>query len=623
MYDASMSGIAGIMRFDDEPIESARLKRMLAHLRHRGPDGEGISKHGRCALVNARFSIIDLFSGDQPMQLTATASHGPLHAVFNGEIFNHRDMRRKLEQRGHTFSSNHSDTEVLLVGYRQFGTELPKHLHGMCAFAIYDEARRQLLLVRDRTGKKPLYVRHVDGEVMFASLAATLLQGLPKDVSPSINRDVLRTYLSLGYTFAESLIVNVVQLPPAHWMLFEVDGSTSMGQYWQPPPISKTSTALGAADAVEDVLREAVASRLEADVPLGCFLSGGVDSGLVAAMAQRELQRRGDQRLRTFSLREDGFSSEVDGHRDDETAAISAHIGAEHTQLEAGDVDLLADLQRLIAIAGEPLADPAVLPRYWLSRAASADGLRVALTGDGGDELFGGHRRYQWMRSLNRGGPGGFIARAAAHWRGVLHSSAGSDAVSRYRSMLQLFDRPPLNDASSTAGNSTDAAVLPAWPDEKDVVHAAMRWDLTHTLPFHLLRKVDWTSMAAPLEIRLPMLDTPVCDLAGHLPDRVLMPGGKPKGLLRQVAAKYLPAAVVKREHEGFVSPASAWLRDHTGLLHERFSDGAFDSLGIDAETARTFVSEHAAGNVDHTTQLLCLLQLSLWYEWLHERWLP
>ncbi len=286
-----MCGIAGIVRFDDQPIDRLRAEAMLKHMLHRGPDGHGISEHPRCTLAHARLAIIDALGGEQPMHAPRHDQMGPLHLVFNGEVYNHRELRAKLEKRGFAFRSDHSDTEVLLLGYRAFGEDMPKHMRGMFAFAIWDEDRRLLYMARDRTGKKPLYLRRLNGELAFASLPATL--AADPAYRPEVDQAALATYLRLGYPFGSSMIRSTSEVPPAHWMTVDASGETRVQRYWRPPPISHTSTSIGAVDSVGEVLTEAVGVRLEADVPLGCFLSGGIDSSLIAALAQKELTRQG------------------------------------------------------------------------------------------------------------------------------------------------------------------------------------------------------------------------------------------------------------------------------------------------------------------------------------------
>lgn len=632
-----MCGIAGILRFDDRPIDHGRLVAMRDHLKHRGPDGEGISGHDRCALVHTRLSIIDLMSGQQPMHLAASdsdaneskaKSSGGLHLVFNGEIYNHVNLRKKLEKRGHVFTSDHSDTEVLLYGYRQWGENLPKHLHGMFAFAIWDERERRMFLARDRAGKKPLYIRYGSdfGELVFGSLVGTIVSGLPADQRPGVNRAALLRYLQLGYTFGESMVDGVNELPAAHFMRIEADGRMEVKRYWQSPPISKHSTSLGAADALDEVLGEAVDKRLEADVSLGCFLSGGIDSSVIAAMAQRKLAQDGE-RLKTFSV------AMPDAQYDETPYArtVADHIGAEHTVLRCEVGDTVADLQRMMAVAGEPTADSSLLPTHWLCKTARPF-CKAALSGDGGDELFGGYNRYRgmrllgrhqsWLRTLPAGAFRGHPkSRRALLGRLIAAAQAGRTPDQQYQSMIHLFNDGQINELapglSDLAPGGPIAMALPNWPPWGDLAHAAMRWDFEHYLPFELLRKVDRAAMAVSLEVRCPMLDTQVCDLAGHLPTAVLMPKGRPKALLRQVAARYLPDSITARPKRGFAIPVGDWLRDRLrDDLHDRLFDGRLESLGLNPTPIRRWFDEHCAQTADHTHRLFGLLQLSLWAEW-------
>ncbi|MEM8738221.1 MAG: asparagine synthase (glutamine-hydrolyzing) [Planctomycetota bacterium] len=640
-----MCGIAGMVRFDDRPIDPDRLSAMAAHLKHRGPDGDGQSVHGRCGMVHARLSIIDLLSGQQPMHLTAEVaaaegarkrsagqrgSSGGLHLVFNGEIYNHVALRKKLEQRGHRFTSDHSDTEVLLLGYRQWGENLPKHLHGMFAFAIWDSTERRLFLARDRAGKKPLFLRRGPDprELMFGSLVGTLVAGVPADERLEVNRWALLNYLQLGYTFGTAMVDGVEELPAAHFMRIEADGSSYTKRYWRPPPISKHSTSLGAVDALEEVLNEAVVKRLEADVPLGCFLSGGIDSSVIAALAQRRLDAVGGGRLRTFSV------SMPDVHYDEtpHARAVADHLSTEHTVLRCEVGDTMADLARMMAVSGEPTADSSLLPTHWLCKTARPF-CRVALSGDGGDELFGGYDRYRAMRLLTRfrGGlsrlPQGLWnasprTRRARFGRLVAAAKAGREPDRQYRSMIHLFTNddiatlaPGLRDELTRS----DPSGLPGWADWSDWTHAAMRWDFEYYLPYELLRKVDRASMAVALEVRCPMLDTQVCDLAGHLPTSVLMPGNRPKALLRQLGARFLPDAIVQRRKRGFAVPMGYWLRGRLcDAVQARLSDGRLEGLGIDPEVTLRLFEEHLSERVDHTHRLFGLLQLSLWADWVH-----
>ncbi|MAE62505.1 MAG: asparagine synthase (glutamine-hydrolyzing) [Planctomycetaceae bacterium] len=614
-----MCGLAGILRLDDTSPDRDRLDATLAHLLPRGPDGHGVEIDGPCGMAHTRLSIIDLLGGDQPMRVPARDGDGSLALMFNGEIYNHRALRDQLEGCGHRFTSDHCDTEVLLHGYREWGTELPKHLHGMYAFAVWDADRHQVFMVRDRVGKKPLYVYHDARQIVYGSLIGAVIAAIGR--TPEIHTEAINHYLTFGYTGGKSMLRGIEEMPAAHWMLIDTRGSMRTERYWRPPPLSRSSTKLGAQAAVHEVLTEAVTARLESDVPLGCFLSGGIDSSLIAAIAQRHI----DQPLKTFNV------AMPDARYDESPYArqVAQHIGAEHHVLEARPMgSLFDDLERLTAGIGEPLADSSILPTYWLCR-ATREHVSVALSGDGGDELFGGYDRYRAMRLLRRFRG---MAQLIPHWLlrspeyksqrarlSRLAAAARHDQPgSQYLQMIRLFT-PQQIGRLGLGGFAMD--VPPAWRDEADPAESARFWDLDHYLPYDLLRKVDRASMSVALEVRSPMLDTQLCDLAGHLPLRVLLPGGKPKGLLRQVAAKYLPSAIVRRRKSGFSIPIGAWFAGALAdQLRERLLDGhALEELGVRRDTLERMIEEHAAGRINHSPGLFALLTLSMWLNWIRD----
>jgi len=621
------------MRFDDQPIERDRLARMRDQLRHRGPDGEGINVYDRCGFAHTRLSIIDLMSGEQPMHVPQCDSRAGLSLIFNGEIYNHRDMRRKLERLGHTFNSDHSDTEVLLFGYRQWGTDLPKLLHGMFAFAIWDHTEHSLFLCRDRAGKKPLYIWQRDNEVVFSSLVSALIVSRGDRPLPGIDPEAALTYLRLGYTHRHAIFQDIDELPAAHWMKIEQGRRVSTGQYWRPPPISRTSTAIGAKSGLTEILEESVERRLESDVPLGCFLSGGIDSSIVAALAQQSLKAQGKPALQTFNI----AMPHADYDESDYAQSVAKHIGAEHRVLTAGSDSVMDDLNRLIAVCGEPTADSSILPTLWLSR-ATRQHVKAVLSGDGGDELFGGYDRYRAMQLLTK--HGGLLRMVPAMWladtrpystrtrlRRLAEAARQQTPQSQYRSMIQLFTDDQVRrlapGAVAEAINRVDPGV-PEWPEAPDPLEAAKRWDLVHYLPFDLLRKVDRASMAVGLEVRCPLLDTQVCDFAGHLPNSVLMPGGRPKGLLRQVAAQYIPKTLANRGKSGFAVPVGEWFRTSLKApLLDTLTDGTLDGMGFDQGYAAELAHQHIADKTNHTHRLFALLTLALWGRWLKDPTAP
>ena len=639
-----MSGFAGILRFDGKSTEPHRLEAMLAQVRHRGPDGEGTTHPPGCGLAHARLSIIDLLAGHQPMQLAGLvdpeqpdassvatrASVGPLHCVFNGEIYNHRELRHKLEKRGHRFHSHHSDTEVLLLGYRQWGTRLPKHLHGMFAFAVWDEAERKLVLVRDRMGKKPLYFAQSRDELIFGSLAATVAAGFPAGHPPRLRNAALLDYLRLGFAKSATLIDGVESLPPASVMSVNAAGRTEIDMYWRPPPVSKSSTSMGAAEGLHEVLTEAVGRRLETDVPLAAVLSGGVDSALVAAIAQKLQRARGGDRLRTLST----DIPAIGYHANDFARQAAKRIDSEHLALTAGPAQpeqAINDLYRLLTYSGEPQADPAILPAYWMFQAAS-EHARTVLSGVGGEEVFGGWPRYRMMHQINQ--YRWWLARTprlfphaapdSRQWRikrRIEAAKAGMLPAQHYHQLVHVFtDRqiatlapgvfPTLEEFGSHAAAD--------WPPIPDPAQAAMRWDLQHVVPYRLLHRVDRSSMAVPIETRMPLLDTSVLDLAAHLPRRVLMPGGKPKGLLIEVARRHLPAPLAEARPPTFRLPIARWFRHALrDPLRDHLRDGRLTSLGLHQSEIDRYFDEHQRGSAAHTERLLALLSLSLFLRYI------
>ncbi|MEX2671017.1 MAG: asparagine synthase (glutamine-hydrolyzing) [Phycisphaeraceae bacterium] len=616
-----MCGIGGILNLDDQPTAPDRLNAMAELLKPRGPDATAFhqSDDHRLNLLHTRLAVIDPIGGSQPM------SRDELVVVFNGEIYNHRVIRRRLENLGHTFRSNHADTEVLLHGYREWGTRLLKQLEGMFAFAIYDRRDRSLLLARDRIGKKPLYLHRTGNRFTFASTVAAVAAGLSE--VPALSRSALAHYLSLGYTDEQSLLQGITEVPAAHWMRIDAEGQVQRERYWQAPRISLSDTTHDVLPALRGRLTEAVASRLEADVPLGCFLSGGIDSSLVAALAQQQLREKG-LRLKTFS------AAMPDARYDESAHArrVADHLGTEHHELpiQCDPATVERDLRHLIAITGEPLGDSSILPTYWISQAAR-EHVTVALSGDGGDELFAGYERYRAMQWLARYRP---LLRRLPTWpfpaadgkrltsriRRFLEAARPAEAKLQYRSIVRIFSAARLQKLG--LGAIAESLAPLNWPEVKDPAEAARRWDVHHYLPFDLLRKVDRASMAVALEVRCPMLDTGVCDLAAHLPLSVLMPNGKLKHLLRRLAREMLPIEIIRRRKMGFAVPIGQWF---AGPLKAALQANLLDApelldLGADRASLEAMIDQHAAGRHDHTHRLFTLWSLALWLQWKNDR---
>jgi len=615
-----MCGLAGIFRFDDAKPDFDRLRAMQRQVLNRGPDGHGHVIEGRCALAHTRLAVIDPAGGEQPMTRERDA-HGPgLAVVFNGEIYNHRKLRRELETLGHRFRSDHSDTEVLLHGYRAWGTALPGRLNGMFAFAIHDRQRQCLLLARDHAGKKPLYAHRDAQRVIFASTVGAIVAGL--ESTPEIDQFALDHFLTFGYTNDRAIVQGVEELPAGWWRLIHHDGTTEETAFWSPPDPDDLTPPVEPFEAVRKALRKAVVRRLEADVPLGCFLSGGVDSSTIAAIAQDRLRSRGG-RLQTFSV------AMPDVRYDESQWARYAaqHLGTEHHELVA-EPHFEDDLRRLIASAGEPFGDSSVLPTYWVSQAAR-EHVTVVLSGDGGDELFAGYDRYRAMRMIGRhrwwlrlvptrlfgrGEQKSFGARLCR----LVEAAEPADAAAQYLSIIRLFGRDKL-DALGVHGPIIDAAI--DWPHTPDPADAARRWDFTRYLPYDLLRKVDRASMAVALEVRCPMLDRNLCDLALRLSTRQLMPRGRAKAMLRRIAADRLPAEITQRRKMGFAVPIAGWFRKELRpLLTGRLLDAtALTDLGYRRDTLEKMIAQHASAKLNHAHRLFALLNLSMWLDWLRD----
>ncbi len=613
-----MCGIAGILRFDGQPPDRAALEKMRDAIAVRGPDGHGIFIDGPCGLVHTRLAILDPSHGAQPM--TADG----LTVVFNGEIYNHRDLRSELEKLGYKFTTDHCDTEVLLHGYRAWGTELPTHLDGMFAFAIWDAAKRELFLARDRVGKKPLYTLRTPDGYFFASVPAAI----PVFDQHSPNPIGLEYFLGYGYVPGSSLLGNIHELSVHRSTTVTLTGYWGSGEThrYGAEPISRS---IRSQLEFNQLIPVAVKKRLESDVPLGCFLSGGIDSSVVAAIAQQELDKRGG-RLKTFSV------SMPDARYDEGPWAkkVAQHIGAEHHELRA-EPDVEKDLQFLIATMGEPLGDSSLLPTYWLSK-ATRQHVTVALSGDGGDELFGGYDRYQALELISQHGwwlrflpqiHGGEQKSNRSRWSRFIAASKQKNVARQYMSMIRLFD----GKQSAALGRKgilfTDPALdltpvlSPTEKEPEKPADWARCWDFENYLPFDLLRKVDRASMAVGLEVRCPLLDTAVVEQAMSLPYDVICPSGRPKGLLRDIARRWLPDDVCNRKKMGFAVPIGPWF---AGPLKPMIVKWLLDApylteIGLRREGVERFVTEHVSGKVDHAQRLFALLSLSMWREWLKD----
>ena len=633
-----MCGIAGFLvrgeRFAAEDL-APTATRMADTLHHRGPDSGGtwVDAEAGVALGHRRLAIVDLTpDGAQPM----VSACGRYVLVFNGEIYNFRELRADLEAAGTRFRGR-SDTEVLLEALARWGVEAAlRRANGMLAFALWDRRERALVLARDRIGKKPLYWGHFGDGILFGS-ELKALRAHPR-FRGTLDRDALAHLVQYSYVPAPaSIFQEVRKLEPGSWLRIPSAPHAAVPateRFW----CAREMAELGAGDrflgdaraaeaALDALLGDAVERRMISDVPLGALLSGGIDSSTVVAL----MQARSAKRVRTFAIgfREQEFDEAAHAR------AVAAHLGTEHTELTLTPRDALDVIPRLPVLYDEPFADTSQIPTFLVSRLAR-EHVTVALSGDGGDELFGGYRRYascltRWRRmapfpaGLRRAAAGLLAGTAAAGWR-----ASGPRALGRLgrvaeqlgaESLEDLFARASARcpDARRFVPGATTPGGLLHDPSRRaqltEPLERMMLLDLAGNLPEDILTKVDRASMGVSLEVRCPLLDHRVVEFAWRLPVELKWRPSESKWLLRRVLERYVPRALFDRPKMGFGVPLAAWLR---GPLREWAEDLlAPDRLrrggALDAVAVREVWAQHLAGWRDHRLLLWNLLSFQAW----------
>jgi asparagine synthase (glutamine-hydrolysing) len=593
-----------------------RLAAMSATLVHRGPDSFGEHVDGPVGLAARRLSIIDLATGDQPI----SNEDGTVHVVQNGEIYNYRELRRQLERAGHRFRTT-GDTEVLLHLYEEHGDGFADRLRGMFAVAIWDARRRRLVLARDRFGIKPLYCRATAGGLEFASE----LRALPRG---EVDLDAVEAFLAFNSIPAPLTIFREIRkLPPGHLLVWDEAGRVRIDRFARPAPVPvEEQRRDDEAELVEELrarIRDSVRAHLVSDVPVGVLLSGGVDSSLLAALAAEE----GSEPLRTFSI---GFEERSFDELDD-ARLVAERYATRHRELVVRpDAALL--LPALAEAFDEPFADSSALPTYLVSQLAAAD-VKVALSGEGGDELFGGYYTYaaDLLAARTRG-----LARLA---RPIVERLPSSDAKAsldyRAKRFVRAAHLPPLErhhgwkeifalearaELTGRASTFDPVDLLRARYEETagaDELARLQDVDLGLYLVDDLLVKTDRASMAHSLEARVPYLDTVVTNLALALPTRHKVRGLRKKVLLRRAAEPLLPRRIVYGKKRGFSIPAAAWLRGELEpfardtLARDRLARQGF----FRPEAVARVLDDHVSGREDLSRQLWGLLAFTLWHE--------
>jgi asparagine synthase (glutamine-hydrolysing) len=618
-----MCGIAGfINREKNAPVdERARLlDEMCRVITHRGPDEQGTVVAGRAALGMRRLSIIDLKSGQQPIY----NEDGNLAIVFNGEIYNYRELKTKLEARGHKFKTN-SDTETIVHAFEEFGADCVRHLRGMFAFAIWDKRDESLFIARDRVGKKPLfYAVTAPGNFVFGSEMKVLLAH--GEISPEIDFAALDAYLTFGYVPEEFCIFkNVHKLLPGHFLTFR-NGEIKTQKYWDFDyrKVSDIKTEAEYVETLREKIKESVRIRLISEVPLGAFLSGGVDSSSVVGMMSQILETP----VKTFSI---GF------HEDSFNELKFARLAAKHFNTEHHEFivtpDLVETIDELVWHFDEPFADSSALPTFMVSKMAR-DYVTVVLSGDGGDELFAGYTRYVVDR--RRSGMAHLPEIVRKNLRGLSerlpHGAKGKnylynvslDSIDRYIDSISQYNAVRKKSLyskdlqSKLNGNSGALRYrnIAASVSTGDAIDNLLYLDSKTYLPADILTKVDRMSMAASLEARVPLLDHELIELVTQIPANLKMKGLQTKYIFKKAMAGIVPPEILYREKQGFGVPIEEWInnqlraRIHETLLERRTLErGYFEKSYI-----QTLLDEHSKQRRDHSHALWILWMLELWH---------
>jgi asparagine synthase (glutamine-hydrolysing) len=630
-----MCGIAGFVATDGlAPDATARALAMRDVLAHRGPDEAGLHLDAFAALAHRRLSIVDLSTGQQPL----ANETGTVWVAFNGEVYNHRDARRELEAAGHRYRTQ-SDTETLVHAYEQWGDECVHRFRGMFAFAIWDAPKQRLLLVRDRLGIKPLYWARVGQTLLFASeIKALLASGL---IEPRPNEAALPEVLSTRYVAgADTLFRNVYKLLPGHQLVFE-HGQVRISQYWDVPVDEPKRAAPGGdATAVQtyahqfrELLEESVRLRLMSDVPLGMFLSGGIDSSAIAALMARMI----DRPLQTFSVAfNDRACNELEYARQ-----VARAIHADAHEVVIDDADFFGALPKLVWHEDEPIAHPSSVPLYFVSALARRH-VTVVLTGEGSDELLAGYGKYprialNWRagtiyeRLLPRGVRHaisdamiqrlpGRIGRYARRSFLAMDRTAASMFLDNFAS-IRLRDQQVLlasrlrREATSSHAYGASLAYFQRPNGHSTLLDRLLYADIK-TYLVELLMKQDQMSMATSIESRVPFLDHRLVEFVATLPDEMKLSGWTTKRVLREAMKGVLPESILNRPKMGFPVPFSAWTRGRwNGVARDVLLDRRTRERGlVDPPAVDRLLRDHAAGRTDGWDRIWSLMNLELWY---------
>ncbi|MBV9623752.1 MAG: asparagine synthase (glutamine-hydrolyzing) [Acidobacteria bacterium] len=626
-----MCGIAGILEFkDDNAADRALVARMCKVMAHRGPDDQGVYAEGRIAVGMRRLSIVDLAGGHQPI----TNEDGSVWIVFNGEIYNHGELREELIRRGHSYRSR-SDTETIVHLYEEYGAAAVTHLRGMFAFAIWDSKQKRLFIARDRLGIKPLYYTATADRFLFGSEIKVLLEH--PDVRPEFNRAALPEYLAFGYlSGTDTMYQGIRKLMPGHWLEISERGELKIEQYWDLETAADKPAHAEAyyVNSYRELLEEAVQSHLMSDVPLGVFLSGGVDSSAVAALATR-IRR---EPVETFSV---GYA-EQDYSELPYARTVAGHLHSLHHEVLISSQDFFAALPKLIWHEDEPIVWPSSVSLYFVAQLAR-ERVKVVLTGEGSDETLAGYTRYAWTlknRAFDRvyrgvvpksmrAGIRRFISGSpwiqASARRKLSHSFLGADGdawaefyFDNFFSAFSERDQSNLLTEEAMRQLESGAAyrhVLEYWERSSGELLGRLLYTDIKTYLVELLMKQDNMSMAASIESRVPFLDHVLVEWAMRVPAAIQIHGLAGKRILKKAMRGLLPDSILYRPKLGFPTPWSGWLR---GPEMDRVERTLLESRCLERRLFRRsaverLFREHRAGYRDHYDRIWRLLNLELW----------
>ncbi|MEZ5541460.1 MAG: asparagine synthase (glutamine-hydrolyzing) [Pseudomonadota bacterium] len=617
-----MCGIAGILHFDDRPVDRQVLQSMARVVRHRGPDAEGVYVDGNVGLGHRRLSIIDLSTGQQPMQ----SGDGTLVISFNGEIYNYRELRAELEQAGAEFVTD-SDTEVILQAYAAWGIACQQRFNGMWAFAIWDRRERQLFVSRDRVGEKPLHYAVHGGAFVFASEIKSLLEyGIP--ARP--RAELFEIYLTLGYIPApHTFYQDIVRLRPGHYLLAR-DGRLTEHSYWTLPQPDEHGMRTSSREVYEEfaaLLDDSVRLRMRCDVPFGAFLSGGLDSASVVSL----MADHTEYPVETFTI---GFD---DPAFDERALArdVAAAFHTSHHEYVVNPDEFDESLNNTLRCYDEPFGDSSALPTSYVCRLA-AQHVKMVLTGDGGDEVLSGYPAYQseklaaryrripaTLQALLPGAINLFARPFSGRLRyrlnriGGVCSTAGMGFLERLESKLAYVAPATIGRLLERPGDAWRArdflAEVMRGCSYDDPFYRLMYFHFMVSLPDRMLTKVDRMSMAYSLETRVPFLDHRLIEFMAGVDKNVKMPGYDRKHVLKQTVAKGLPDSLTKAPKKGFVAPLREWFK--AGEFDLRLARLEQGGSGLRTDVVRDIVTENRLGRRDNGNFIWMLLLLGQWLE--------